>query len=195
MGMYGADVDFYTIKGVCEEIFGVLGMENKVEWSPSSELAYMHPGRLAVVTVNGEQLGYVGEVHPTVADNYGIGTKAYVAVLNIDMMVELASFDKTFKQLPKFPAVQRDIAMLVSDEVIVKDIESVIKEKGGKPLESIQLFDVYKGKQIAEGFKSVAYNISFRAADRTLTDDDVSAPMKKIVAELETKLGAQLRDK
>jgi phenylalanyl-tRNA synthetase beta chain len=193
--MYGADVDFYAAKGVCEEVFGVLGVADKVEFSPCDTIPYMHPGRLASITLGKEELGYVGEVHPQVSDNYGIGTKVYVAVINMDVLVANAGFDKTFKALPKFPAVQRDIAMLVSDDVIVKDIEAVIKEKGGKLLESIQLFDVYKGKQIAEGFKSVAYNISFRAADRTLTDDEVSAPMKKIVAELESRLGAQLRDK
>ena len=100
-----------------------------------------------------------------------------------------------FKELPKFPAVQRDIAMLVKDDVIVKEIEDIIKAKGGKLLESIQLFDVYKGKQIKEGYKSVAYNISFRAKDKTLTDDEVNSPMKKIVAELRDKLDAELRDK
>ncbi len=195
IGMYGEDVDFYTIKGICEELFIVLGMSDKVEWSPSSELPYMHPGRLALVSVEGKQLGFVGEVHPDTAAKYDIDTKVYTAALDIDMLVENTSFDKTFKPLPKFPAVQRDIAMLVDDSVIVKDIESIIKEKGGKLLESVQLFDVYKGKQIKEGCKSVAYNISFRAQDRTLTDEEVNAPMKKIVAELEAKLGAQLRDK
>jgi phenylalanyl-tRNA synthetase beta chain len=195
LGMYGSEVDFYAIKGVCEEVFGVLGTADKVEFSPCSDIPFMHPGRLASITLDGADLGYVGEVHPAIADNYAIGTKVYVAVINMDVLVANASFDKTFKALPKFPAVQRDIAMLVSDDVIVKDIEAVIKEKGGKLLENIQLFDVYKGKQIAEGYKSVAYNISFRAADRTLTDDDVASPMKKIVAELESKLGAQLRDK
>ena len=110
-------------------------------------------------------------------------------------VIENATFDRQFKELPKFPAVQRDIAMLVKDDVIVKDIEDIIKAKGGKLLESIQLFDVYKGKQIKEGYKSVAYNISFRAKDKTLTDDEVNSPMKKIVAELRDKLEAELRDK
>ena len=140
--MYGEDVDFYTIKGICEELFIVLGMSDKAEWSPSSELPYMHPGRLALVSVEGKQLGFVGEVHPDTVAKYGIDIKVYIAVLDIDMLVENTSFDKTFKPLPKFPAVQRDIAMLVEDSVIVKDIESIIKEKGGKLLESVQLFDV-----------------------------------------------------
>ncbi len=195
VGMYGSEVDFYVIKGVCEEVFSVLGIGDKVEYSPSSSMPFMHPGRLATISVEGQNLGFVGEVHPAVADNYDIGTKVYTAVINMDILAEKADFDKSFKPLPKFPAVQRDIAMLVADSVIVKDIESIIKEKGGKLLEGVQLFDVYKGKQIAEGYKSVAYNISFRANDRTLTDDEINPPMKKIVAELENKLGAQLRDK
>ena len=195
IAMYGNDTDFYTVKGVCEEVFTVLGIEDKAEWSPCSDIPYMHPGRLAKASLGDTPLGFAGEIHPDTAANYGIGTRVYTAVLDIDALVANASFEKTFKQLPKFPAVQRDIAMLVPDSVIVKDIEDIIKAKGGKLLESIQLFDVYKGKQIAEGFKSVAYNISFRADDRTLTDDEVSSPMRKIVTELESRLGAQLRDK
>lgn len=195
VGMYGQNVDFYGIKGVVEELFIVLGMENKVEFAPKSDLSFMHPGRLASISVNGEEIGYVGQVHPDVADNYSIGTEVYTAVLNVVKLIEYSDFDRQYKPLPKFPASQRDIAMLVKDDVIVKDIEDIIKAKGGKLLESIKLFDVYKGKQIADGFKSVAYSITFRADDRTLTDDDVASPMKKIVKELEDKLGAQLRDK
>lgn len=195
IGMYGSDVDFYVIKGICEELFEVLGVTDKAEWAPDNTKPYMHPGRLAKISIDGSELGFAGEVHPQIAENYSIGTKAYVAVINMDMLAANASFDKTFKALPKFPASQRDIAMLVSDNVIVKDIEDIIKAKGGKLLENVQLFDVYKGKQIADGFKSVAYNITFRAPDRTLTDDEVNAPMSKIISELESKLGAQLRDK
>jgi phenylalanyl-tRNA synthetase beta chain len=195
VGMYGGDVDFYAIKGVIEELFIVLGMEDKVSYAPKSDLTFMHPGRLAEVSVNGEAIGYVGQVHPNIADNYGIGAEAYVAVLNTDVLIKESVFERTYKALSKFPAVQRDIAMLVKDEVIVRDIEDIIKSKGGKLLESVKLFDVYKGKQIADGYKSVAYNITFRAEDRTLTDDDIASPMKKILKELEDKLGAQLRDK
>lgn len=192
IGMYG-NIDFYGIKGVTEELFVVLGMRDKVTYAPKSDVPFMHPGRLADISVDGESIGYVGEVHPAVAEKYGIGTKAYVAVISVDKLYEYASFDRTYKALPKYPAMTRDIAVLVKDSVIVKDIEDIIKAKGGKLLENIQLFDVFKGKQIPEGYKSVAYNISFRASDRTLTDDEVNAPMKKIIKELEEKLEAQLR--
>ena len=168
-------------------------MRDKVTYAPKSDIPFMHPGRLADISVDGESIGYVGEVHPFVAEKYGIGTKAYIAVISIDKLYEYAQFDRTYKALPKYPAMTRDIAVLVKDSVIVKDIEDIIKAKGGKLLENIQLFDVFKGKQIPEGYKSVAYNISFRASDRTLTDDEVNAPMKKIVKELEEKLNAQLR--
>ena len=195
IGMYGKDVDFYTIKGAVQEVFEVLGFGNKVVYTPESDIPFMHPGRLANISIGDKNLGYVGQVHPSVAKNYSIGTSVYVAVVDINTVIENATFDRQFKELPKFPAVQRDIAMLVKDDVIVKEIEDIIKAKGGKLLESIQLFDVYKGKQIKEGYKSVAYNISFRAKDKTLTDDEVNSPMKKIVAELRDKLDAELRDK
>ncbi len=193
IGMYGNGIDFYGIKGVTEELFTVLGMRDKISYSPKSDIPFMHPGRLADISVEGESIGYVGEIHPTTAEKYSIGAKAYVAVVSVDKLYEYAEFEKTYKALPKYPATTRDIAVLVKEDVIVKDIEDIIKAKGGKLLESIQLFDVFKGKQIPEGYKSVAYNISFRAGDRTLTDDEVNAPMKKILKELEDKLGAQLR--
>ncbi len=192
LGMYGK-IDFYGIKGITEELFEVLGMRDKVSYSPKSDLPFMHPGRLASIDAGDESIGYVGELHPAVADKYGIGAKTYIAVIDVDKLYELADFDRKYRSLPKYPAMTRDIALLVKEEVIVKDIEDIIKAKGGKLLEDIQLFDVFRGKQIPEGYKSVAYNISFRAEDRTLTDDEVNSPMKKIIAELEAKLGAQLR--
>ena len=192
IGMYG-DIDFYGIKGVTEELFEVLGMKDVVEYSPKKDIPFMHPGRLAEISVKGDSLGYVGELHPTIAERYNIDTKAYIAVISIDKLCGYANFERKYKALPKFPAMTRDIAVIVKDEVIVKDIEDIIKEKGGKLLETIQLFDVFKGKQIPEGYKSVAYNISFRASDRTLTDEEVNAPMKKILKELEEKLEAKLR--
>ncbi len=191
IGAYG-NMDFYDIKGVTEELFNALGMNN-VSYVPKSDIPYMHPGRLAEILCDDKVIGYVGEVHPKTLENYSIGTKTYIAVIEINALVENADFNRTFKPLPKFPAMQRDIAMLVKEDVIVKDIEDIIKQKGGKLLESVELFDVYKGKQIQEGYKSVAYSISFRAADRTLTDEEVNAPMKKILSELENKLEAQLR--
>lgn len=193
IGMFGSNVDFYTVKGIVEQLFTVLGIETG-EFSANKELPYMHPGRTADLAINGENIGYLGQVHPTVANNYGIGAEVYVAVLDIAALTKAANFDRVYKALPKFPAVERDIAMLVRDEVPVKEIEAVIREKGGKLLEDIKLFDVYKGKQIEDGFKSVAYSLFFRAPDKTLTDEEISSPMKKILSELESKLNAKLRD-
>ncbi len=193
IAMYGNGVDFYGAKGVCEELFNILGVSSLISYSPKNDLPFMHPGRLAGITLDDKYIGYVGELHPNVAESYSIGAKTYIAVIDMDILVENATFERIYKPLPKYPAMTRDIALLVKDDVIVKDIEDIIKSKGGKLLESVQLFDVFKGKQIQEGHKSVAYNISFRADDRTLTDDEVNAPMKKILKELEEKLGAVLR--
>mgnify|MGYP005773966875 FL=1 len=194
IGMYGK-MDFYTLKGIVEHLFEVLGMADKVEYSPESTIPFMHPGRTADVSVDGVSFGYFGELHPKTAANYNIGTRVYIAVIDMEALIDNANLVNIYKPLPKFPAVTRDIAMLVKDEVIVKDIESVIRKKGGKLLESMSLFDVYKGSQIADGYKSVAYSITFRAADRTLVDDDVNAVMNKILDGLKNDLGAELRDK
>lgn len=195
IAMYG-NVDFYDAKGAFENIFNGLGMINKVEYSPLETLSYMHPGRTAIITdEKNDEIGYVGEIHPQIASNYEIETKVYFGVLYIDKLIEIANFDISYKSLPKFPTMQRDIAMLVKDEINVKEIEKIIKSKGGKLLESVKLFDVYKGEQIEKGYKSVAYSILFRSNEKTLTDEEVNSPMKKILKELEEKLQAQLRDK
>lgn len=195
IAMYG-NVDFYDAKGAFENIFNELGMVNKVEYSPLETLSYMHPGRTAIITDEKNcEIGYVGEIHPQISSNYEIETKVYFGVLYIDKLVELANFYISYKFLPKFPTMQRDIAMLVKDEINVKEIEKIIKSKGGKLLESVKLFDVYKGEQIEKGYKSVAYSILFRSNEKTLTDEEVNSPMKKILKELEEKLQAQLRDK
>lgn len=195
IAMYG-NVDFYDAKGAFENIFNELGMVNKVEYSPLETLSYMHPGRTAIITdEKNDEIGYVGEIHPQIASNYEIETKVYFGVLYIDKLLEIANFDISYKSLPKFPTMQRDIAMLVKDEINVKEIEKIIKAKGGKLLESVKLFDVYKGEQIEKGYKSVAYSILFRSNEKTLTDEEVNSPMKKILKELEEKLQAQLRDK
>ncbi len=192
VGMYGVG-DFFYLKGLAEELLFEMGI--KAEYAPVSDIPFMHPGRTAEISVSGDRIGYIGQIHPEIAENYGIGTEAYIGVFDLDKINEMSSFDKLFEELPKFPAMQRDIAMLVKDSVIVKQIEDIIKDKGGKLVESINLFDVYKGKQIKDGYKSVAYSISFRAKDRTLTNEELNAPMDKILKELSEKLGAEIRDK
>ncbi len=192
IGMYGKK-DFYDLKGIVEELCNSLGIS--ATFKVQKELSFMHPGRTSDVFADNQHLGFLGEVHPAVLNNYDIETKVYVAVLDVCYLTQLATLDRTYKALPKFPGTSRDIAMIVADSVFVSEIEDIIKSKGGKLLESITLFDVYKGKQIEEGFKSIAYNISFRSPERTLTDEEVQTVMKKILTALETVLNAKLRDK
>jgi len=194
-GMYGPNVDFFSAKGITEYLAHVLGMDDKVEYVVKKDIPWMHPGRTAEIILGEDVIGYVGEIHPQVAINYGIGTKVYVAVIDMKGLEDGAELVKTYKALPKFPAMTRDISLKVKDSVYVKEIEKCIKAKGGKLLESVSLFDVYQGAHIEEGFKSVSYSITFRAADRTLVDTEVSAAMEKILASLEKELGAVLRDK
>ena len=194
IGMYGKDTDFFTVKGIIEHLFDVLGISEKAEFKPQSEITWMHPGRTAEIYINGENAGYVGEIHPTVADNYSIETRVYFAVVDFETLVNNACLVAEYKPLPKYPAITRDISMVINDNVFVKDIEKSIKENGGKLIESVKLFDVYQGSQIDKGFKSVSYSITFRAADRTLVDDDVNPAMKKILASLEKDFGANLRE-
>ncbi len=194
LGMYGKGIDFYTIKGIIEHLFDVLGMSNKVEFKPNTEITWMHPGRTADICINGENAGYIGELHPVVGDNYSIETRVYIAVVDFDEIVKNTSLVTEYKPLPKYPAITRDISMVIKDTVFVKDIEKVISENGGKLIESIKLFDVYQGSQIERGYKSVSYSITFRAEDRTLVDDDVNPAMKKILSALEKEFGANLRE-
>lgn len=193
IGMYG-NTDFYGIKGIVEHTLDTLGITT-AEFEPLTTLPWMHPGRTAQIDVDGKAVGYVGELHPTVAKNYGIGARTYIAVLDEAELINAAKLVSTYKALPKFPAMIRDISMLVKDHVYVRDIEKVIAENGGDILENIELFDVYKGGQIADGYKSVSFSITFRADDRTLVDDEVNAVMADILKALEEKLGAVLRDK
>lgn len=191
LGMYG-EGDFFTMKGVVEEFFDAVGMNKKVVYDPKAEKPFLHPGRKADIVYDGAVVGYLGEVHPAVCDNYDIGTRVYIAVLDMPLIVEQATFDRKYEGIAKYPAVTRDISMVVPGNVMAGQIEAMIEQRGGKLLESCRLFDIYEGEQIKEGFKSVAYSISFRAKDRTLEESDVTAAMKKILNGLES-LGIELR--
>ncbi len=191
IGMYG-DTDFYELKGIVEELMMALGIK-KYDFEPERDNPSFHPGRTASVLVNGKKVGVIGEVHPIVSENFETPERTYVGMLEIEPLVANADMRKEYKPLPKYPAVSRDIALLVKDEIPVRQIDDIIKKKGGSILESFKLFDVYKGRQVAEGMKSVAYSITFRAADRTLTDDEVNRVMEKILESLKADLGAQLR--
>ena len=191
LGFYG-DGDFYTMKGVIEEFLDALGMNGKRVYDPKSEKSFLHPGRQAKVTYEGKEIGYLGEVHPEVCDAYSIGTRAYIAVIDIPSVLEFATFDRKYKGIAKFPAVSRDLSMVVPKAVSAGQIEDMIRQRGGKIMESCELFDIYEGDQVKEGCKSIAYSITFRADDRTLTDDDITGAMKKILNGLES-LGIELR--
>lgn len=191
LGFYG-EGDFFTMKGVIEEFLESVGLKDKKEYDPNAGKTFLHPGRQALVKYQGHVLGYFGEVHPEVCDIYDIGTKAYVAVLDMPEIVPLTTFDRKYEGIARFPAVSRDISMVVPKEVLVGQIEQMIAQRGGKILESYSLFDIYEGSQIKEGFKSVAYSITFRAKDKTLEEADVSASMKKILNGLE-QMGIELR--
>ncbi len=191
LGMYG-EGDFFTMKGVVEEFLESIGMTKKITYDPNAEKMFLHPGRQALIQYKDTVIGYLGEVHPEVGDNYGIDTKVYVAVLDMPEILPFASFDRKYEGIAKYPAVSRDISMVVPKNILAGDIERVIEQRGGKILEEYRLFDIYEGSQIQAGFKSVAYSITFRAKDRTLEESDVSGAMKKILNGLEG-LGIELR--
>ena len=189
--MYG-EGDFFTLKGVVEELLEAVGMKAQKTYDPKAGRPFLHPGRQANIIYDGEVIGYMGEVHPDVCDNYNIGTKAYVAVLDMPKIVERATFDRKYEGIAKYPAVSRDISMVMPKGIFVGQVEDIIRRCGGKHLESFKLFDIYEGAQIKKGYKSVAYSITFRAKDRTLEDKDVTPVMAKIVNELE-KMDIELR--
>lgn len=191
LGMYGTG-DYLELKGVVENVLSELGIENAV-FTRESENTSFHPGKTAALKLRNKVAGVLGEIHPDVSENYGIDTRCFVAELNLDMLMESAKINRKYKALPKYPAVTRDIAILVDERVLVQEIEDIVKKQGGGILESAKLFDVYKGSQIPEGKKSVAYSIIYRHGDKTLTDVEVNKVHDKILRSLEHKLGAELR--
>lgn len=194
LGAYGEGMDFYVMKGVIEELFEHIGMQEKVHYEPACDRPYLHPGRKADIIYQGQTVGYLGEVHPEVCGNYDFkeGVRVYVAVLDMPAVIPFTGFDRHYEGIAKYPATTRDISMLVPKTVLVGQIEDLLAQRGGKILESYKLFDIYEGSQVQEGYKSVAYSLSFRAKDRTLTDEEVGAAMKKILQGL-SGLGIELR--
>ena len=191
LGMYG-DCDFFDMKGVVEEFLESIGMHKRESYDPKAGRNYLHPGRQANILYEDQLIGYLGEVHPEVCDNYDLKTRAYVAVLDIPAILPYATFDRKYEGIAKYPAVLRDISMVVPKSVLAGQIEAVIAQRGGKILEDYRLFDIYEGDQIKDGYKSMAYSITFRAKDRTLEEADVTGAMKKILNGLEG-MGIELR--
>ncbi|MCI9360947.1 MAG: phenylalanine--tRNA ligase subunit beta [Hungatella sp.] len=191
LGAYG-DMDFFVMKGVVEEFFDKAGMNKKVHYDPQAGKTYLHPGRQANIIYDGTVIGYLGQVHPDVADNYKIGDSAYIAVLDMPSLMDYTTFDRKYEGIARYPAVSRDISMVVPKNILVGQIEDMIAQRGGKILESYHLFDIYEGAQILAGYKSVAYSITFRAKDHTLEDKEVNAVMEKILHGLKG-MGIELR--
>ncbi|MCR5636053.1 MAG: phenylalanine--tRNA ligase subunit beta [Clostridiales bacterium] len=190
-GMYGAQADYFTIKGIMEELLSNIGINNYDIERAESEYAY-HPGRSAYIVINGEKAGIIGEIHPTVCKNFEIGERVYCLELDIDMLFKLAVSEHKYTPLPRFPAVSRDIAIICDENIPVLTLERAIQKATGKLLEKVTLFDVYQGKQVESGKKSVAFNITLRSAESTLTDEQIKTVMDKSVKAL-ADLGAQLR--
>ena len=191
IGIYG-DCDYLDLKGIVENVIDGLGI-TKAKYVRESENPSYHPGKTASLMVRNKKVGVFGEIHPDVTENYGIDVDCYVAELDLDVLFEASSTTKTYKPLPKFPAVTRDIALLCDDSILVAEIEETIRKAGGNLVEKVQLFDIYKGAQIPEGKKSIAYAIAYRDEKKTLEDKDIAKVHDKILKALEHKLGAVLR--
>jgi phenylalanyl-tRNA synthetase beta chain len=183
LGFYG-DGDFYTMKGVIEEFLSQVGLHKQIEYVRSDK-TFLHPGRQAYVEYEGKTLGYFGEVHPMVLRNYEIGQRAYIAVIDMPEVMPFATFDRHYTGIAKFPAVTRDISMLVPLDTDAASVEKMLRQRGGKILEDLKLFDLYEGDQVEQGYKSMAYSLTFRSREKTLTDDDINGAMKKIYNGLE----------
>jgi len=191
IGLYG-NIDFYLLKGVCVALFETLGIEN-VEYKPEENNSIYHPGRCAKMIFEGQELGIIGEIHPDVSKNFETPKRTYIGQISIDALYEFANLSISYKSLPKYPEMERDLAFVVDEKILAYDIERAIKANGGKLLEKISLFDVYKGEQVSEGKKSMAYSLIFRAKDRTLTDDEVNKALDKILRKLKEEYGVELR--
>ncbi|EPB8147190.1 phenylalanine--tRNA ligase subunit beta [Clostridium perfringens] len=192
IGIYG-QCDYFDLKGIVENLLDSLGLKS-ASFKRMSENPSYHPGKTAELILGRTSLGVLGEIHPDVNENYGVDVPCYVAELDLDVMYNFSKTEKAYKPLPKYPAITRDIALLVDDAVLVQEIEDAIRKAGGQVVEKVELFDVYKGAQIPEGKKSIAYAIAYRDPSKTLKDKDINKVHDKILRALEYKLGAQLRE-
>ena len=191
IGMYGKNADYFALKGIVEELLTVCGV-NDYDVEARKNCPTFHPGRTAVVKVNDKTLSLMGEVHPSVLKNYEIGTKAYVAIVDVEYLSEIADLTRVYKPLPKYPATTRDLAFVCDIDTPVLVLEKAITKAAGNILENIELFDVFTGAQVGENKKSVAFNLRFRSADHTLTDEECTNAVNKAIKAVE-KLGATLR--
>ena len=192
IGMYGDDVDFYVLKGLVENVLSIANLA-KYDIVKETENEMYHPGRCANLKVGRDIIGTIGEVNPLLATNYDISQRILFAEINIDKIIKYSRNVKKYIPIPKYPAVERDIAMVVDEDIEVGQIEKIIEKKAKKLLEEAKLFDVYRSEKIGESKKSVAYALKFRVPDRTLTDEEVNVAMKEILDSLEKEVHAELR--
>ncbi|MBQ9919651.1 MAG: phenylalanine--tRNA ligase subunit beta, partial [Clostridia bacterium] len=189
LGLYGENEDFYTLKGLVEQVLKTLNITPHFE---RADEPYLHPGRAAKAVVGGKTVAVFGEVHPTTADKFDLNARAYVAEIYLDMLSENENPLVIYSPLPKFPAVSRDLALLCNSETPVGDLLDIIKNAGGKLLENVSIFDIYEGAQIPEGKKSVAFNLTLRSPEATLTDEQIETVMNRVIKKLDAA-GAELR--
>ena len=192
IGMYGDDVDFFILKGIIENILSQVSI-NRYDIEKETKNESYHPGRCANIKVGIDTIATFGEIHPEVLQNYDISKRAFLAEINLTKITKYARENKKYVEVPKFPAVERDIAMIVDEEIAVGDIEKVITKKGKKLLESVTLFDIYRDSKLGKNKKSVAYALKFRDKSKTLSDEEVNKIMDEILTELEKKFNAELR--
>ncbi|KAB3529809.1 phenylalanine--tRNA ligase subunit beta [Alkaliphilus serpentinus] len=193
LGVYGEGEDFYTLKGVIETLLDGMGIKD-YSYEVEKHHPTYHPGRCANLMIHDRVAGVLGELHPSVLENYDIHKKCYCAELDFSILMALTRLDKLYQPLPKYPAITRDFAIVVKEDLYVREIEKIISDKGGKILESFKLFDVYRGNQVPAGCKSVAYTLTYRHKERTLTDEDVNKVHETIVDTITQQLGGTLRD-
>ena len=192
LGMYGKDADFYTIKGLVENVLWVSGIAKYDIQRVENNTSY-HPGRTAEFKVGIDSIATFGEIHPLVTENYGINERVYIAEINVTKITKYARTNKKYESIAKFPAVERDISLIVDEYIEVRQIEKIIEKRAKKLIESIKLFDIYRSDKLEANKKSVAYSLVFRAKDRTLTDNDINPIMEAIISDLENSLNAELR--
>ena len=191
LGMYG-DVDFFDLKGIVQNLLYDLGIKN-AEFEADTESPAYHPGRCAKICAGGKIIGTIGQLHPDIAENFKLDTDIYCGELDFNTIMEFSTFEREYKSLPKFPASNRDIALVIDKSISVGKIEKILNDTKHGILESYKLFDVYEGQQVGENKKSVAYSLTFRAPDRTLTDNEINDVLNNILEKLKNCLGAELR--
>ena len=192
LGTYGANETFFTLKGELEAVLSGLRIK-KASYTAVKDNPSYHPGRCAKVTIDGVDVGFMGQVHPLAARNYGMDVDVYCAEIDMNKLFQLQLPDVTYTPLPKYPTVSRDLSLICDEAVTVAQVEDAITGSASKLLRSVKLFDIYRGKGVAEGKKSMAFSLELRADDRTLTDADSESVVSKVLAALEEKLGATLR--